>query len=131
MHERIDRFTHVMGRIVPDAVTTSVILLVILLATALILGDPLQRTMDAYYQGLWMLLPFTMQMTLIITLSTVLGSTPFFRRGIMALARVPRTENEVIAPFHPGRRGRRLSLLGTGMRGDTARRRAFRQTSGA
>jgi short-chain fatty acids transporter len=44
-----------------------------------------------------MLLPFTMQMTLIIVLSATLASTPFFRRAIAALARLPRSTEQVVA----------------------------------
>lgn len=86
-----------MGRLVPDAITTSVILMAVLCVAALALGDSVGKTMDAYYRGLWMLLPFTMQMTLIITLSSVLGATPFFRRAIAALSRLPRNPGEVVA----------------------------------
>jgi short-chain fatty acids transporter len=93
----LDRFAQIIGRLVPDAVTACVILLLLLFATALALGNPLGKVMDAYYQGLWMLLPFTMQMTLIIVLSSVLGSTPFFRKTIVALSRLPKTTNQAVA----------------------------------
>ncbi len=96
MRERLENFTQLMGRLVPDAITASVILLAMLCAMAAALGSPAGQIMDAYYQGLWMLLPFTMQMTLIITLSGVLGATPLLRRGIEALSRLPRSETQVI-----------------------------------
>ncbi|MBI3679791.1 MAG: short-chain fatty acid transporter [Acidobacteria bacterium] len=97
MRERwLDRFAQVMGRLVPDAITACVLLLVILFAAALALGNSLVKTMEAYYQGLWMLLPFTMQMTLIIVLSSVLGSTPFFRKAIRSLSQIPKTANHVV-----------------------------------
>lgn len=86
-----------MARLVPDAVTACVLLMLLLFATALALGNPFGKVMDAYYQGLWMLLPFTMQMTLIIVLSSVLGSTPFFRKAIVTLSRLPKTANQAIA----------------------------------
>lgn len=86
-----------MGRLVPDAITTSIVLLLLLAGMSIALGDPASKSVDAYYQGLWMLLPFTMQMTLIITLSSVLGATPFFRAAIASLSRMPRTTNQVIA----------------------------------
>lgn len=70
---------------------------VVLFAGALALGNPFVKVMEAYYQGLWMLLPFTMQMTLIVVLSSVLGSSPFFRDSIQRLARIPRTANQVMA----------------------------------
>ena len=93
----LDRFAQVMGRFVPDAITACVMLLVLLFAIALALGNSLSKTMEAYYQGLWMLLPFTMQMTLIITLSSVLASTPLFRKAVIALSRIPKTANQVVA----------------------------------
>ncbi len=92
----LDRFAQVMGRFVPDAITACVILLVLLFVTALILGNSPSKTMEAYYQGLWMLLPFTMQMTLIIVLSSVLAATPLFRKAVVALSQIPKTTNQVV-----------------------------------
>lgn len=92
----IDRFAQVMGRVVPDAITASVLLLLLLFGAALACGDSVAATMNGYYQGLWMLLPFTMQMTLIIVLSSVLAVTPFFRKGIVRLSRLPSTRNRVV-----------------------------------
>ncbi len=93
----LDRFAQIMGRFVPDAITACVILLALLFVTALILGNSLTKTMEAYYEGLWMLLPFTMQMTLIIVLSSVLASTPLFRKAVVALSQMPKTANQVVA----------------------------------
>ncbi|MBZ5624548.1 MAG: TIGR00366 family protein [Acidobacteriia bacterium] len=92
----LDRFANAMSRWVPDAITAGVILTFLTLALALALGNPVSRVMDAYHQGLWMLLPFTMQMTLILVLSLALATTPFFRRAIARLARVPSTRNQFI-----------------------------------
>ena len=52
---------------------------------------------DAYYRGLWMLLPFTMQMTLILVLSAVVSSTPLFRAAVVALADRPTTLAQVVS----------------------------------
>src|ERR1700741_3662887 len=79
---KLEIFAKAMGRFVPDAITASVILLVLLSGMSLTLGNGAAKTLDAYSQGLWMLLPFTMQMTLIIVLSSVLGATPFFKNAI-------------------------------------------------
>ncbi len=92
----LDRFAQVMGRFVPDAISACVMLLGLLFAIALALGNSLSKTMEAYYQGLWMLLPFTMQMTLIITLSSALASTPVFRKTVIALSRIPKARNQTI-----------------------------------
>ncbi len=94
---KLEVFAQVMGRFVPDAITASVIMLLILGVMALALGNSTGKTLDAYYQGLWMLLPFTMQMTLIIVLSSVLGATPFFKTAITRLSRVPKTQFQTVA----------------------------------
>jgi short-chain fatty acids transporter len=93
---RLERFSQSMARLVPDAITASVILTTLTASVALALGNPFVRLMDAYHQGLWMLLPFTMQMTLIIVLSSALALTPFCRGAIARLARLPKTRNQVI-----------------------------------
>ena len=82
---------------VPDAISASVILLAVVVAAALAIGNPATTVVDAYYRGLWMLLPFTMQMTLILVLSAVVSSTPLFRRAVVALADRPTTVGQVVA----------------------------------
>jgi short-chain fatty acids transporter len=94
--DRLTRFASLVGRLIPDALTTSIVLLVAVFGVALAMGNPLERTMDAYYRGLWMLLPFTMQMTLILVLSSTLGATPFFRRLVVFLSRLPRSQVQVL-----------------------------------
>lgn len=91
-----DRFARVMGRIVPDAITAAIFLLVVLFGAAIAVGNSFSTTMEAWYKGLWMLLPFTMQMTLIITLSSVVGQSSMFRKAIAFLARLPKTTNWVV-----------------------------------
>ena len=94
---RMDRYSQWIAGWVPDAITASVLLTILMFALALALGNSFGRVMEAYHQGLWMLLPFTMQMTLIIVLSSALGATPFLRRAIAAVARVPKTTNQIVA----------------------------------
>ncbi len=93
----IDALARVMERIVPDAITTSILLMVLLFVLSLALGATITTTMDAYYRGLWNLLAFTMQMTLILVLSLILGATPFFRGTIESLSRLPRTRWQVVS----------------------------------
>ena len=95
--DRISKFAQVIGTLVPDATSASVILLLVVAGAALAFGTAPDAVVDAYYRGLWMLLPFTMQMTLILVLSAVVSDTPFFRRAVVALARKPRTLTQVIA----------------------------------
>ncbi len=93
----VEKLALTMERIVPDAITTSIVLMVALVVLALGIGTPLSTTLDAYYRGLWNLLAFTMQMTLILVLSLILGATPLFKRTIATLSRLPRTVPQVIA----------------------------------
>ena len=90
------RLAQTVGTLVPDATSASVILLLVVAGAALALGTAPGAVVDAYYRGLWMLLPFTMQMTLILVLSAVVSGTPFFRRLVVGLARKPRTLTQVI-----------------------------------
>lgn len=92
----LDILARWMERLVPDAVTTSILLMLILVGTSFGLGHPLADTADAYYRGLWMLLAFTMQMTLILVLALVIAATPFFKRGIAALSKLPTTATGVV-----------------------------------
>jgi short-chain fatty acids transporter len=92
----VTRVARVAERLVPDAISTSIILLVVVLIAALASGNSLSATFDAYYRGLWGLLPFTMQMTLIIVLSSVVGATPPFRKAVFAFSRLPKTPTQVI-----------------------------------
>lgn len=93
----VEKLAAVMERVVPDAITTSIILMIALVALSLGIGTPVTETMDAYYRGLWNLLAFTMQMTLILVLSLILGATSFFKRMIVSLSRLPRTVPQVVA----------------------------------
>ena len=95
--DRLTRFADRIGRFIPDAMTTSVALLAIVAITALAMGTPALDTMGAYHRGLWMLLPFTMQMTLILVLSSSLGASTVFKRIIRAMSRLPRSVSGVLA----------------------------------
>jgi short-chain fatty acids transporter len=93
----LERFSLFMGRAVPDAITASVIFLFIVAAAALAIGTPGRTVMDAYYRGLWMLLPFTMQMTLIILLGSALSSSRLVRRIVGSVARLPASAAGVVS----------------------------------
>ncbi len=97
MREWIAAFARRAGNYVPDAAASAVIMLFALAGTSLALGDSLLTNVDAFYRGLWMLLPFSMQMTLILVLSTVLSLTEAFRRAIRRIADLPQTVTQVIA----------------------------------
>jgi short-chain fatty acids transporter len=92
----LTRYSRTMARIVPDAISTVAIMIVILFGLSLALGNSTSATFDAWYRGLWMLLPFTMQMTLILLLGCVLAATPMFRKLVVSISKLPRTSTQVI-----------------------------------
>ena len=94
---RLQEIPDLISRFVPDAITASVLMTLAMVGLALALGNPATRILDAYHQGLWMLLQFTMQMTLIIVLSAALAATPFFRTAVASLARVPGSPRQMVA----------------------------------
>jgi len=93
----LDRFAEFIAQFVPDAITASIILLLLLGAFALLLGNSPIELAGAYYRGFWSLLPFTSQMTLTIVLGAALGTSPWFQRWIGWSARLPRSRNQLVA----------------------------------
>jgi short-chain fatty acids transporter len=93
---RLERFAQWTARLVPDAATMAVMLTFATASIALMVGNTFLQVGEAYHQGLWMLLPFSMQMTLIVVLSSALAITPFCRGAIVRLARLPKTRNQYI-----------------------------------
>jgi short-chain fatty acids transporter len=92
----VDCIARVAERIVPDALTTSIILMVVLALLAMGIGETFGRVADAYYEGLWRLLGFTMQMTLILVFSMVIAVSPIFKQLIVSISHIPKTTTHVI-----------------------------------
>jgi short-chain fatty acids transporter len=97
MHNmKLERFSVWMGRAVPDAITASVAFLFVVVAAAILIGTPAGSVAEAYYRGLWMLLPFTMQMTLIIVLGSALSASRSVRRLVVSVSRLPKSAPGVV-----------------------------------
>jgi short-chain fatty acids transporter len=84
-------------RWVPDAFIFA------LLATLLIVGaaviatpTPLPAVIDSWGRGFWELIPFTMQMSMVIITGYVLASAPPMQRLIRAVARWPRSPKAAV-----------------------------------
>ena len=95
--DRLTAAATFIGGLIPDAMTTAIALMAAVVGAALLIGNTFTQIADAYYRGLWMLLPFTMQMTLILVLSSTLAATPFFRRLIVTLSRLPDSPGRTLA----------------------------------
>ena len=75
----------------PDAFVFAILAVVIISVGALAIGAPPRSVMIQFGKGFWDLIPFTMQMTLIIIGGYVVASSPPVARLIEWLATVPRT----------------------------------------
>jgi len=91
-------FTAWSERWVPDAFVFAIVATVIVFAGATlgVRAAPL-AVVDAWGKGFWDLLPFTMQMALVIVSGYVLASAPPVYRLIAALARAPSTPRGAVA----------------------------------
>ncbi|KIH99944.1 serine--pyruvate aminotransferase [Streptomonospora alba] len=78
-------------RWIPDAFVFAIALTVLVYLLALGLTDHGPITLvDDWYSGFWGLLEFAMQMSLVLVTGYALASSPPAKRGIAALARLPR-----------------------------------------
>jgi short-chain fatty acids transporter len=78
-------------RWIPDAYVFAALAVVIVAAAALALGASPGATAQAFGDGFWSLIPFTMQMSFIIIGGYVVASSPPIARMIEKLASLPRS----------------------------------------
>src|SRR6266550_3670724 len=85
-------------RWVPDAFIFALIATVLVIAAALgATGATLAQTVDAWGRGFWDLIPFTLQMALIIITGHVLATSPPMGRVIRTIASWPRSPRGAVA----------------------------------
>jgi short-chain fatty acids transporter len=91
------RFTAWAERWLPDAFVFALVATLLVFALGLGAGraSPV-ALLDAWGKGFWELLPFTMQMALVIVTGYVLAVSRPVSRAIVRLARVPRSAREAI-----------------------------------
>src|ERR1043166_6944810 len=75
----------------PDPLVFALVGIVIVFIFGLILGESPAKLAIAGGKSFWSLVPFTMQMVMIIIGGYVVASTPIVNRVIQALAGVPKT----------------------------------------
>ncbi len=75
----------------PDAWVFAALGIVIVAAVALMFGATPVATVQAFGDGFWSLIPFTMQMVFVVISGYVVATAPIIARFIDVLARIPRT----------------------------------------
>jgi short-chain fatty acids transporter len=81
----------------PDSYIFAILAVVIVVAGALIAGVSPSSIASNFGDGFWSLIPFTMQMAIVVISGYVVASSPPARRLIDALARIPTTERGAVA----------------------------------
>jgi short-chain fatty acids transporter len=81
----------------PDAFVFALVGLVIVFVAGLIAGVGALNLVQYFGQGFWGLIPFTMQMAMIIIGGYVVATSPPVHKLIQILARVPRTPRTAVA----------------------------------
>ncbi len=81
----------------PDAFVFALAAVLVVVAGGLALGERPVRLVEEFGNGFWLLVPFTMQMALVIIGGFVVASSPPFARVIRALAAVPKTSRGAVA----------------------------------
>jgi short-chain fatty acids transporter len=104
----VEKFAKTFEAVIPDALTASLFMLIFVVILGLALGIPIvgkvtyagksyDGILDAFYKGLWMLLAFVTQMSLIALFGGVLARAPLLRRALDRLALLPKSPAQAIA----------------------------------
>lgn len=81
----------------PDAFVFALVALLLVFLGGLLLGTALRDLVKYFGDGFWSLIPFTMQMAIIIVGGYVVATSPPVHRLIRWLARIPRTPRGAVA----------------------------------
>src|SRR5690349_455315 len=86
------RMTELSERWLPDAFVFALVATAIVVVLGLTAGGASPaHLVEVWGNGFWSLIPFTMQMALIVILGTVVATAAPVRRAIDALAGIPKT----------------------------------------
>ncbi len=84
-------------RYFPDAFVFALAAVLVVFAAGLLLGERPARLVTEFGEGFWVLVPFTMQMAMVIIGGFVVASSPPVARLIRALAAIPGTPRGAVA----------------------------------
>lgn len=81
----------------PDAFVFALLALIVVFLAGILAGSRVRDLVDYFGQGFWSLIPFTMQMAMIIIGGYVVAVSPPVSRIIQRLARMPKTPRHAVA----------------------------------
>jgi short-chain fatty acids transporter len=91
------RIADLSERYFPDAYVFALAAVVVVFLFGLSLGEPPMRVVTAFGEGFWTLVPFTMQMALIIIGGFVVATSQPAHRLIVRIASIPKTPRGAVA----------------------------------
>jgi len=91
------RVTNWAERWFPDSYIFAVIAVLVVALGALTAGVPFRSIASSFGEGYWSLIPFTMQMAIVVISGYVVASSPPAGKLIGWLAKIPKTEKSAVA----------------------------------
>ncbi len=99
MGELGERFTELFKKYLPDAFVFALALTIITVVSALLLTEStIIETLEAWYQGFWMLLEFGMQMVLLVITGYSIALSPIVKRFFFKITQFIQTPKQLY-PF--------------------------------
>lgn len=99
MEELGEKFTELFKKYLPDAFVFALVLTVITVLSALLWTEStIMETIEAWYQGFWMLLEFGMQMVLLLVTGYSIALSPLVKRFLFKITQFIRTPKQLY-PF--------------------------------
>ena len=90
-------FVHLVKKYLPDAFTVALIFMVVMFIVGMIVGDNSFPDMLGYWSsGFFGMLPFTLQMVMVMFTGHALANSDVIKRGLRVLARVPKTNTQAV-----------------------------------
>jgi len=81
----------------PDSYIFAALAIIIVSLGALLSGASFQQVTLAFGDGFWSLIPFTMQMAMVVISGYVVATSPLAKKLIHRLAQIPKTERSAVA----------------------------------
>ncbi len=91
------RFARTIERWFPDAFVFALVAVLVVVGAALAIGSPPETVADTFGNGFWDLIPFTMQMAMVVVTGYIVASSPPAMRLIERCARVPKSARGAVA----------------------------------
>lgn len=93
----VDVCNNLVNKYLPDAYIFAVLItILIMILGAILTGQGPLTMIDHWGDGFWSLIPFTMQITMLIVTGFILGDTPIIKKFLNKIASVPKTPRSAI-----------------------------------